>query len=68
MDGETMDMLVEDVAEFSYIIPKSSSRLKIKSLMKTLCGPHHSENTGITTNIANSLVCCAYDIYIKMIL
>lgn len=34
IDGEAIIMLLDDVAEFSYVIPKSGSRLKIKKTFK----------------------------------
>ena len=34
IDGETLLLLVQDVGEFSSIIPKAVSRLKIKSALR----------------------------------
>lgn len=42
MDGETLLLLVEDFSEFSSLVPKAVSRLKIKKFLRSA---HHNKQT-----------------------
>lgn len=39
IDGEALALLMDDIQEFSHIIPRAVSRLKIKKLVRELSNP-----------------------------